>query len=86
MHHISVIEEKLKRSGTAPESLLHVQAKRSYLDKLRIPKKVRIETLCCKVKASYLFCMLGLTIIDFFVLLKYILQIVEMAVYKSDYP
>jgi len=30
--------------------------------------------------------MLGLTIIDFFVLLKYILQIVEMAVYKSDYP
>lgn len=51
-----------------------------------MPRKLRLRTPCCRFKVSYLFCALVVTLIDFFILLKYVLQFWEMKAYSEDYP
>jgi hypothetical protein len=63
----------LKKSGTKPEEILKLKAKRSYLDRVKVPRKIRIRCPCCKLKWSYIFCLFIIVTIDFCLLGKYLI-------------
>lgn len=67
-------------------SLLQVEPNRTCLERLSIPKRLRCRNKCCKCNLSWYFCLMIITIIDIFLLLKYIAMIIEMLVYKQNYP
>jgi len=63
-----------------------VTPKRSWIERLKVPKKFRIKNCCCQLKATLYFCFFIMTIIDVLVLVKYIVMFTELIVYKSSYP
>ena len=86
LQQLSKIKKKLKKTGTNPETLLRIRSKRTWLDKLSIPKKIRVKTPCFKMKVSFLFCIFVMSIIDFFILFKYVLEFRESRAYPVDFP
>ena len=85
MQEISRIEEKIKKSGTNPREIMTIK-KRSFLDRIDVPRKIRLKCPCCKLKWSYMFCIFLIAIIDLMVFIKYLIQISEMYTYKEDFP
>ena len=83
---INKIEKKLKRSGTKPESILMEQPKRGFLDRLKIPRKFRINNRCCNWKLNFLFMLMIVAIVDSVLLLKQVILMLEMTWYKESYP
>lgn len=67
-------------------SLMYVNSKRSFLDMIRIPKKLRLKNCLCRVRSSFYCIMFILWIIDTAVLIKFIIMFAEMAIYSEDYP
>ena len=67
-------------------SLMYINSKRSFLDRLKIPKKLRLKNYCCRLKSSFYCCMFMMWVIDAFVLLKYMVMFAEMAIYTDQYP
>ena len=86
MHQISIIEHKLQKTGTKPESLMNAPKERNCFDRMHLPKKLKIITPCCKIRASFIICMLGVAVIDAIILLRYLIQVSEIVVYQEDYP
>ena len=83
---ISNIEKTLKITGTDPMSLMYVSNKRSFLDRMKIPKKIRLKNCCCRMKMSYYCCLFIFWIIDTSVLIKYFIMFGENIVWSDDYP
>ena len=87
LQEISKIERKLIKSGAKPSDVLNLKPKqRNFLDKVNVPRKFRIKSPCLRVRCSLMFCIFVLAMIDFFILLKYMIQISEMGTFKEDYP
>lgn len=71
LQEISKIEKKLQKSGTKPIELLNFRNKRTFLDRISVPRKIRVKCPCCKIKWSYMFCLFCIVVIDFCILVKY---------------
>jgi len=82
---ISMIEEKLKKSGTNPSILLYVP-KNSYFERLKVPKKVKVRNLCCRFKLSFFFCFFLIVLIDFFLTIKHLIILKDLWEYTADFP
>lgn len=83
---ITNIERELKKSGKDPMSLLQIEANRTYLDRISIPKRLRCRNKCCKCNLTFYFCLMVICIIDVAMLLKYVAMLAEMQVYSKNYP
>ena len=78
LNTIQKVENKLKQTGTDPESLLFVKPRRSFLDRVRIPKKIKCKlSHRLQVDMTYIYCVFLIAIIDFFTLFKSICLITE---------
>jgi len=82
LHAISAIESKLKRTNTDPKSLLVVNTERSWLDRFKVPRKLKL----CKIKLNFFTLLWYITVIDFFLCLKYVIMLLEKISYSADYP
>ena len=78
MEQIQHIEQKMKRAGAHPDSVLRANPKRTFLDRVKVPRKFAIKMLCCKFRVSFYYCLFNVFLIDLFILVKDIIQIVEM--------
>lgn len=76
----------MKKSGTKPESILTSQPKRGWLDRIKVPRKFRVKNRFCDWKLSFMFFLIFVAIIDFAVLIKQTIQLVEMKYYAESYP
>jgi len=83
---ITNIERELKKSGKDPMSLLQIEARRTYLDRISIPKRLRCRNKCCKCNLTFYFCLMVISIIDVALLLKFVAMLAEMYVYNKNYP
>lgn len=87
LNTIQKVENKLKKTGTDPESLLFVKPRRSFLDRVRIPKKIKCKlTRSLSMDMTYIYCVFLIAIVDFFALFKTICLISEHSEYSQDYP
>ena len=87
MNTIQKVENKLKKTGTDPESLLFVKPRRSFLDRVRIPKKIKCKlSRKLRMDMTYIYCVFLIAIVDFFTLFKTICLISEHTEYNEDYP
>ena len=76
----------MQRSGTNPVSLLHTNTKRTFLDKVYVPRKIKCVSPCFDCKISYMFAVFMMMMVDIVILARYIITILEMSWYEEDYP
>ena len=66
--------------------MLYTSSKRTFLDKVHVPKKIKCVSPCCDFKISYMFAIFMMMMVDMVILVRYIITIWEMGRYKEDYP
>ena len=86
LNTISKVDRRLKKSGKRPESILSVPKKRTYLDRIRVPKNFTLRNCLCKMRLTFYFCLFIIVIIDFFLTLKGIIMLIERFRYLENYP
>lgn len=86
MEKMIAIEQKMKRVGANPDSVMRANPKRNCLDRLSVPRKIQLKTPCFKFRISFFYCLFCIFLIDAFILTKDIIQLVEMQVFAEDYP
>lgn len=86
LNTISKVDRRLKKSGKRPESILSVPKKRTYLDRIRVPKNFTLRNCICKMKLTFYFCLFIIVIIDFFLTLKGAIMLIERFRYRENYP
>lgn len=86
LKQLSDIERKLQRSGTDPKSLLYTNTKRTFLDKVSVPRKIKCISPCFDIKISYMCAVFMMMMVDITILVRYFITIWEMDKYAADYP
>ena len=86
LKQLSDIERKLQRSGTDPKSLLYTNTKRTFLDKVNVPRKIKCVSPCCYFKISYMCAVFMMMMVDITILVRYFVTLWEMDYYSEDYP
>lgn len=67
-------------------SLLQIEYRRTFLERVTIPKEIKCANCICKCRLSLYFCLFVIFMIDTFVLIKYVAMFSDKVIYSDDYP